>query len=260
MTRFGSLFALVSMSAVAATFGVPTNLTTNGVTQGSSVNPPGFLEIFGTGADDALGDVVHVNRWYIQVTGTQLDIRVFDPGASGARDFTGNNAVTTRFQLFNPAGTVIGDESIGDDVTTGTNATDNRLVRMSGNVFVNLSSGSAYTVTPGIYELLVTTGGGNEGNFYGLDIRSGTAFNAPHYAVYTEPRTSGDTAGFLTGGNTAAGNPSGSITPPVTAFVNVNRGCALNINNFDGDGQQSASLTPVDGTPAQSITLSGDDV
>ncbi|PZR14955.1 MAG: hypothetical protein DI536_09245 [Archangium gephyra] len=260
MKRLFSLVALTSMGALAATFGVPTNLTTNGVTQGSSVNPPGFLEIFGTNADNNLGDTVHVHRWYIQVTGTQLDIRVFDPGASGARDFTGNNAVTTRYRLYNPAGAVIGDESIGDDVTTGTNATDNRLVRMSGNVFVNLSSGNAYTVTPGVYTLLVTTGGGNEGNFYGLDIRSGTAFTAPHYAVYTEPRTSGDTAGFLTGGNTAAGNPSGSITPPVTAFVNVNRGCALNINNFDGDGQLNASITPVDGTPAQAIALGGDNV
>lgn len=248
------------MSAFAATFGVPTNLTAAGVTQTSSVNPPGFVEIFGTSANDNLGDTVHENRWYIQVTGTQLDIRIFDPGASGARDFTGTIGVTTRFRLYNAAGTVIGDESIGDDVTTGANITDNRLVRMSGNVFVNLGSGNAYTVTPGIYELRVTTGTGNEGNFYGLDIRNGTQTNAAHYAVYTELRTSGDAAGFLSGGNTAAGTPSGSITPPVTAFLNVNRGCALNVNNFDGDGQENASLTPVDGTPAQNITLGGDDV
>lgn len=257
-----ALFSLVliSFSAAAGTFGVPTNLAANGSTQTSSVNPPGWLEIFGTGADNDLGDVVHEQRWYIQVTGTQLDIRIFDPGSSGARDFVGNNDVTTRFRLYNPNNNVIGDERIGDDVTTGNNITDNRLVRMSGNVFVALTGGNAYTVTPGIYVLRVTTGGGNEGNFYGIDIRSGTAATAPHYTVYTEPRTIGNAAGMLAGGNTNAGTPAGAMTPPVTAFVNANRGCAFDVNNFDGDGTLNSSITPVDGSPGLGVTLSGNNV
>lgn len=257
MKRLVSILAVVAWSASAATFGVPTNLAANGSTTTASVNPPGFLEIFGTGAANGLGDVVHEHRWYIQVTGTQLDIRIFDPGASGARDFEGDDAVTTRFRLYDPNNDVIGDESLGNDRTSGTHPTDNRLVRMSGDVFVNLSSGSAYAVSPGLYMLRVTVNGGSEGNFYGIDVRAGTAATAAHYAVYALPDT-GTPAGFLVGGNENAGSPAGAMTPPATAFVDVARGCAFGVNNFDGDATSSASITPVDGSPSVNVPLSGD--
>ncbi len=247
--------SLVSLSAFGATFGVPTNLTTAGVTQTSSVDPPGWLELFGTGAGNALGDLVHQHRFFIEVTGTTLDVRIFDPGSSGARDFTGTGNVTTTFTLLRPNGSTLAAEAIGDD----TAVTDNRLVRLtSGNVFVALNTGTHFTgLTAGLYELRVATGAGAEGNFYGLDVRATTGANAAHYTVYTM-RTSSPASGFLVGGNTAAGTPSGTMTQPATAFVNVNRGCTFDINNFDGDGTNTASITPVDGTPALGIALSGD--
>lgn len=258
MKRLVSILAVVAWSASAATFGVPTNLDAVGATTSSSVNPPGWLEIFGTAADSALGDVVHQHSFFIEVTGNALDVRIFDPGASGARDFTGNSATTFTYTLRRVGSNPIATVAMGNDSTSGT-ITDNRLVRMAASSFVALNTGSAFATTPGLYELRVTTSGGNEGNFYGFDVRAGTGAAAAHYTVYAAPDT--DTpAGFLVGGNTNAGTPAGAMTPPATAFVNVNRGCTFDLNNFDGDGTSSASITPVDGSPTAGVTLSGNDL
>ena len=94
---FVFILALVlgaATSAGAAIFGVPTNLNAAGqvCTAGSAGDPdPGWLVLERLNSGSANGDTVHQIRFFVEVTGTTLDIRVFDPGLSGARDL-GNAA------------------------------------------------------------------------------------------------------------------------------------------------------------------------
>ena len=112
-----SLLALLAGPVWAGIFGVPTNLavdgricTAAGVPDPScvkaSTNPGSWFTIVSRDGGSAEGDIVHQIRFFIEVTGTTLDIKVFDPGISGARDQTAGGAPAFNYTLFNPAGAV----------------------------------------------------------------------------------------------------------------------------------------------------------
>ena len=85
--------ALVATPVSAAIFGVPTNLnaagqvcTAVGTPAGCtavSADPPGWLVLERLNSGSANGDIVHQIRFFVEVTGTTLDIRVFDAGLVG---------------------------------------------------------------------------------------------------------------------------------------------------------------------------------
>ncbi len=256
--------ALSAGAAFAGMAGVPTNLNANGSTSATSVDPPGWLEIFGTSAANTLGDSVHSHRYFIEVTSTTLDVRVFDPGTSGERDFAGNNDVTTTYALYNAAGTQITSTSISND----SNNTQNRLVRFTSNGFFTLNSNNGNNVsfsglTPGLHEFRVTTDNGDEGNFYGVDFRVSKASTA-HYNVYTLGTNTSPTSSFFAGESQSTGNGTGvasPITQPIIIYPYITSGCTFDTTNFDGDSTTSATIRDV--TAAQtitSLTLSGNGV
>src|SRR5215831_15414604 len=127
-----ALFISLAAPARAAIYGVPTNLNAAGQVTAASVDPPGWLVLERLNSGSANGDVVHQIRFFVEVTGTTLDVRVFDPGlgspttvASGARDL--GNPVTFQYRLLSPSGAVKGVLTIADD----TAATENTLVRFA---------------------------------------------------------------------------------------------------------------------------------
>ena len=144
--------------AEAATFGVPTQIGTDGrVCTGvntpvgigcaaAAADPPGYLILTGVDDVDAAGDTVHQTRLFIEVTGTTLDVRVFDAGRSGSRDEALTTNTTFTYTLYDPAGGVVKSIAIGADVA---GVTENRVARMSSAVadtaFVALSGGTAFT-------------------------------------------------------------------------------------------------------------------
>src|SRR5215468_6390801 len=187
------LFLLAGSSLRAATFGVPTQIGTDGeVCTGNNVpagigctaaalDPPGYLLLTGVNDVDAAGDTTHQMRLFIEVTSTTLDVRVFDPGRSGSRDQQQTGTTNFTYTLFSPGGATLKTITIGADNAT----TDNRVVRMSSaaadTTFVALNAGTAFTgLTPGLYELRVTASVGmgaapdNDRNSFGVDIRAGT--------------------------------------------------------------------------------------
>ena len=103
-----ALAAVLSLAAWtgpahAATFGVPTNLDpVCGQTTVSSANPQGWFYLTSTDSPPEDGELVHQIRLFIEVTGTTLDVRVFDPGTSDARDEDDDNDMRTTYQLRNP--------------------------------------------------------------------------------------------------------------------------------------------------------------
>ena len=111
-----SLLATAQVPAEAATFGVPTQIGTDGqVCTGdnapagigcaaAAVDPPGYLILTGVDDVDDAGDTVHQMRLFIEVTGTTLDVRVFDAGRSGSRDEELSTNTTFTYALYNPAG------------------------------------------------------------------------------------------------------------------------------------------------------------
>ena len=84
----------LAVPCAAGIYGVPTNLAADGSAGNASVNPPGFFNLDGLGSGFDGGDGVHQLRLKIEVTGTTLDVRIFDPGSSGSRD-VGNAATVT---------------------------------------------------------------------------------------------------------------------------------------------------------------------
>src|SRR5262245_2073030 len=120
------LFGGVS-AAEAATFGVPINVGTDGRLctgnnapagigcTAAAVDPPGYLIPPGVGDVDDAGDTVHQMRLFIEVTGTTLDVRVFDAGRSGQRDEAQNANTTFTYSLRNPAGTVLKSIAVTTD-------------------------------------------------------------------------------------------------------------------------------------------------
>src|SRR5688572_15335992 len=99
-------------SALAGIYGVPTNLNANGTTSAASVNPPGWFTLTDTGSSAADGDTEHQIRFFIEVTGTTLDVRVFDPGNHNARDLIRTGSGQTAYTLFNPAGAALSNTTI----------------------------------------------------------------------------------------------------------------------------------------------------
>ena len=276
------------MPAAAAIFGVPTQIGTDGrvctgnnvpagiACTAAAVNPPGYLILTGVDDVDAAGDTVHQMRLFIEVTGTTLDIRVFDAGRSGSRDEEQNANTTFTYALYNPAGGLVKSIAIGADAA-GT--TENRLARMSSAAadvaFVALNAGAAFTVTPGLYELRVTASGAGGGanqddrDPFGVDIRSGTGAAAGHYNVYTygldDDAGAGTGAGAtdtsLTIGALVTGGNGGAISEDMVFYPYVTRGCSLATSNFDMDTQAGASTSITDtlGTNT-ALTVSGSTV
>jgi hypothetical protein len=251
------LVGALGAQARAATFGVPTALDATGGRTGASANPPGYLTIQGPSALFTRGDTVHQMRLFIEVTGTTLDIRVFDPGtAASTLDETYNGVAdgSTTYSLRNPVGTVIATVTIGAD----TAATDNRLVRFRNGSFCVLGSAgcTAFTgLAPGLYELRITETAGDDTNTLGVDIRD--AAGNP-YAAYTTAFSDGTTTGIQpTETSALVGVMAGAlISPPMVLYPLVDRGCGLDTSNFDSDGAASASLTDAQGVTT-ALALSG---
>lgn len=251
-----------SAPAQAATFGVPTNLDAAGQTSATSANPQGWLLLTGLDSPPADGDTIHQHRLFIEVTGTTLDVRVFDPGTSGARDEDNDDNLRTTFQLLNPCatfpsctGTVRSQVANLDDDTA---STQNRLARFTpgNNGFFALNSGSGNNVpftglTPGRYEFRVTaTTNSDDMNAMGVDIRdaAGNSLN-----VFTIGRTAAPDASMVVGANNAGGNPQPLITQPMSFYTHVDRGCTMQTSNFDMD----VNNTPGSGASATILDASG---
>ena len=259
----GLLHAAGASSVEAGIFGVPTNLNANGTTSGTSVNPPGWFNLGGT-TDNTPTDQL---RLFIEVTGSTLDIRVFDPGSSGARDSTSGTDTVTTYQLLNPCtpfptcnGTLREQvANFGDD----TAATDNTLVRFSPvgggttGSFCTLNAGGCTSFTglaPGLYEFRVTVNSvaaGAEINAFGVDVRDGSG---NPYNVYTIGRTAAQVTTMPIG--STAGPPAASNGGPATFFPYGNRGCTLQTSNFDSDGDGPATATSPDGA-STNLPVSG---
>jgi Peptidase family C25 len=259
-----ALVGLLCASSVvsAGIAGVPTALNADGSTSASSVNPPGWLEGFGPTQANTAGDPTHQQRYLIEVTASTLDVLVFDPGTSGSRDgLAGAADTSTTFALFSPSGASLASIAIVADVASGANITDNRLVRLTPSGFQTLNSTAGTNVnfsglTPGVYELRVTQTAGNDGNFYGIDVRVSRTGLA-HYNVYTIGTDNAPASGYISGSNTTTGAPGSGITGPVSVFPWVNRGCGLESSNYDGDSTGTASLFDAVGA-STAIAASGD--
>jgi len=240
----------LAVPCAAGIYGVPTNLSAAGIPGNGSANPPGFFNLDGLSNGFAGGDGVHQMRLKIEVTGTTLDVMIFDPGTSGARDLGTSTNTNTTYTLLNPAGTTIATVTIADDATTGT-ITDNRLVRFvpSGAFFaLNDAAGGNVSfsgLAAGLYELRISTSGGTtETNIFGVDIRQAKG-SAAHYNVYTLAADNGATGApvvagvgetaWLAGATAGGTAPQGNITQPLMLHAFVDRGCTIETSNFDMD-------------------------
>ncbi len=253
----GAILGLVGPSAHAATFGVPTNLNANGTTSATSVNPPGWFLLTGTASPTGNGDTVHQLRLFIEVTGTSLDVEIFDAGGSGARDILLGGAVTnTRYRIMSPGGVALCTITLGNDSAT----TQNRLARMSATncAFTAANAGTAFTVAPGLYTLEVLRSGDTAANVFGVDVGDGAG---NPYAAYTignsdaNANVSTTETSMIVGaaGDTA---PFGSVTNPMVMYPYVDSGCSIQTSNFDADSVGSASLTDTRGATTN-LTISG---
>ena len=133
-----TVLALICAGPVeSAIFGVPTSLnaagqvcTAVGTPAGCtavSADPPGWLVLERLNSGSANGDVVKQVRFFVEVTGSTLDTRVFDAGLSNGRDL--GNPVTFQYRLRNPTNTAtLGVLTIGAD-TAG--LTEGRLARFA---------------------------------------------------------------------------------------------------------------------------------
>jgi hypothetical protein len=275
---------MVALPAAAGLYGVPTNLSASGALTASSDNPPGWFILTGTDEPASAGDAVHQIRLFIEVTGNTLDILIFDPGNSGARDrwLGGTSSGTqTRYELRRPNnGTVLSSVTIGpDDTTTAGRRTDNRLVRFTPNNrgfyeldstnARNISFSATHGMTPGLWELRITmVNAGTDRNAFGADIRvakgSTTPYNAFTIGDSTAPATSFIMGGLNTGVNTPYAyvwDPTTETRQPAILFPYIHRGCTIECANFDSDITGSgvgatASILDVLGTSTPLAPLS----
>ena len=207
---FALLTALALMPAAAAhagTFGVPGNLAPTGAActgvnlpagegcTAASTNPPGYFILDSTNTAAAAGDTVHQIRFFVEVTGTTLDVRVFDAGSNSALD-SGTTITSTNYTLVNPSGAVVQTVAVGAD----TAATDDRLARLTCNGgWENLNVATQHyfgltgctngaTIAPGLYQLVVGINdtGSNEYNAFGIDVRDGAG--NPYNVYVTQAR------------------------------------------------------------------------
>ena len=254
------LLALASGPVAAGTYGVPTNLTAAGATQASSVPPPGFFNLDGLSNGFNGGDGVHQIRLRIEVTGSTLDVMIFDPGSSGARDISATGVTNASYTLLDPNGTQVATLTIGNDTAT----TDNHLVRLTPPCgaaptscgFLALNDASANNrdfraangtaISPGLYELRIASASATtETNVFGVDVRVAKG-SADHYNVFTLAADNGATgapvvsgagetawlAGAASGSTTA---PDANITQPLMFYAFVDRGCTVQTSNYDMD-------------------------
>ncbi len=268
-----SLLALcivgVAGSADAGIFGVPTNLnaagqvcTAVGTPAGCtavSADPPGFFILTGTG-DNANGDTVHQIRFFIEVTGAVLDLKVFDAGRSGVRDDSQGGTSTT-FQLIRPDFTVqVTSGAFGADNAI----TENRLARLNpaGTFVAADAAASTHAVSPGLYEFRATINGGGTSlrQAFGIDIRDGSG---NHYNVYTIGELTDPLDSAFVGGEwePSDATPHANITQPMGFYPYVDRGCTVNASNhhmqtFIGPGAPTASLVDALGT-SNTLSVSG---
>ncbi len=218
---------LLPSPALAAIFGVPTNLNADGSTSGTTADPPGWMWLYGTGSPATSGDTVFQMRLFIEVTGTTLDIRVFDPGNSGTRDRAGGTAVTTDFKLLDPctpfptcAGNVRAQIlAYGNDANTVDAAvsTDNHLVRFG---------------MPTVTETSVTTvtvSATNHGFANGTTVTIAGASQAVYNGSFVITLVNANTFTYTVNGN-AVSPATGSIT----ASRSVNCGTTLTDQGADG--------------------------
>jgi uncharacterized repeat protein (TIGR01451 family) len=234
---------LLAPPAEAGVVGVPTSLNADGTVQAGSVNPPGWLVLTGPTAANSLGDTVHRLRLFVEVEdrgvpGTAdetLDIRIFDPGASGARDAGGTAASTTRYQVFSPTAVALANLAIGDD----TGVTENRLARLSSTgAFTAANAGTPFTGrAAGLYELRITVESGDETNALGVEITNGAGY---HYNVYTVGSSNSPGTAFVAGTVTGTTAPFAATIAPIVFFPYVTQGCSISASNYDLDANVAA--------------------
>ena len=263
----GLLAWALPQGAQAAIFGVPTNLdssnngapctTISGNCPALSVNPPGWFTLNGTASGNPDGDTVHQLRLFIEVAQSTLDIRIFDPGNSGARDYTSGRTAgtTTTFQLLNPctpfpscAGAVHTEiANYGNDANTKDAAvsTDDHLVRFSParslavtltrakNKNANATTASAHGYVVGDTVTITGAGAPFDGTFTIATVPTTTTFT---YALTngnaaTSAGTSTNVPFFYTLNSANANNASFSgLTPGLYEFrvTMTNAGTLLN--------------------------------
>jgi hypothetical protein len=260
-------FALLAASASqAGTMGVPTNLNADGTTSGTTANPAGWMLLQGTNSPPADGDVTFQFRIFIEVPSTTLDIRVFDPGTSGARDLTGDGALSTTFELRNPCApipTCVGAIRQSLTINNDTATTDNRLSRFSSTAaWTAATAGTPFTgLTAGLYELRVfATGASDEVNAFGVDIRDQAGNSLEAFVI---ARTAAADSALTMGTLNSGGAPFANIVQPMLFHPFVDRGCAIETSNFDMDSTSgqgaggNGNITDVFGT-VTALTMSQD--
>lgn len=179
---------------VAASFGVP------GV---SPAGPDGWFILVGKdavdeGMSDFFGDISRELRLNIEVTGTNLDICIFDPGiydaalGPGQRDFefvSGAGRSSMHYELFDPSGasiklddTTFGPDCVGGDILCAGGA------RTDDSLWCFYQSSVDGAVAPGVYQLLARMVDGpgldQHANLFGVT-------TTPDYDVYTYYATVG---------------------------------------------------------------------
>ncbi len=294
----GILFGLAA-PADAARFGVPTNLnaagqvcTAVGTPAGCtavSADPPGWFVLERLDSGSANGDVVHQVRLFVEVTGTTLDIRVFDAGLSDARDL--GRTVTTRYRLRNPTNTTT---IAGVTITTDNATTENRLARFAcqegsataafrtpdtafgaTNRIFGTGAAPCAALAPGLYIFEVTIQGSTgdptyEGrNAFGVEFldSAGNPYNA--YTIGNADNTIATVAATDTSmitGAVAGDRPTANVSGYTAFFPYVNRGCTieaidfdLDANNAEGNGSV-ATLVDTLGAASDLARSNNDDV
>jgi uncharacterized repeat protein (TIGR01451 family) len=250
-----AVVSLFSAPARAAIFGVPTNLNADGTTSAASADPPGWLVLERQNSGSANGDVVKQIRFFIEVTGPTLDVRVFDAGLSGARDL--GNAVNTRYALHSPTGATLGGGTLTIGADTAT--TEDRLARFAcrqsntpvfqtidatlnaNNRIWGTATGNCAPLAAGVYvfEISIQSNAATEGrNAFGVQFvdSAGTPYNA--YTIGNADNTISPPAPTDTSlivGAVNGDRPVASTSGPVVFYPYVDRGCSVQASNFDLD-------------------------
>jgi hypothetical protein len=144
-----------------------------------------------------VGDAIHTMTFKIEVTGTTLDVQVFDAGRNGARDTVRTGTTPTTYTLRRPDGTTLATTTINNDNGT----TQNALARLTAAGFQTPGASAPFAVQPGLFELTIATGGGTDVNGFGLFI--------PGYEVYS----STDVPGGAEDGQIVTGPQTGGTAP-----------------------------------------------
>jgi uncharacterized repeat protein (TIGR01451 family) len=284
--------------AHAARFGIPTNLNAGGQVctavgtpagcTAVSADPPGWFVLERLDSGSANGDVVHQIRFFVEVTGTTLDVRVFDAGPSSARDL--GRDVQIRYRLRNPNNNTIATATVtADDAVT-----QNRLARFAcqdgSNTAVFRTPDTAFSATnrifgtgtgrcaalsQGLYIFEVRIQGSTgdptyEGrNAFGVEFLD--AAGSP-YSAFTIgdaddriDRVATTDTSMITGA-VAGDRPTANVSGYTAFFPYVNRGCTIEASNFDLDADTAegngsvATLVDAFGAASDLARSNNDDV